>query len=291
MSSTLKPCKLTTNAKRRVPVNRQKMDILLRDILKRIPDKFIYLLTGKRGVKILDNTFPSIKERKVDFVAELEDGSIFHLELQTYPDKNMPVRMLEYYLLLMQTYPDREINQMVLYVGEGAPRMENSIRRKRLTYSYELRDIKELSCKELMESPQIEDKILAVLCSVEDPETYFNCLIEELLKLPEKEKADYIRKLLTALQYRPKLKLVLKRLLEERKMPITITEEMMKQDPFFQEGLERGVKKGFEKGKLEAKKEDIINLHKELQLSPEKIAKVLKVPVEFVKEVLKTTNK
>jgi predicted transposase YdaD len=58
---------------------------------------------------------------------------------------------------------------------------------------------------------------------------------------------------------------------------------MMKQDPFFQEGLERG--------KLEAKKEDIINLHRELQLPPEKIAKVLKVPVEFVKEVLKTTNK
>jgi len=262
------------------------MDILLRDILKRIPDKFIYLLTGKRGVKILDNTFPSIKERKADFVAELEDGSIFHLELQTYPDKNMPVRMLEYYLLLMQAYPDKEINQMVLYVGEGAPRMENSIKRKRLTYSYELRDIKELSCKELMESPQIEDKILAVLCSVEDPETYFNRLIEELLKLPEKERADYIRKLLTALQYRPKLKLVLKRLLEERKMPITITEEMMKQDPFFQEGLERGV----QKGKLEAKKEDIINLHKELQLPPEKIAKVLKVPLEFVKEVLKTAD-
>jgi DNA-directed RNA polymerase specialized sigma24 family protein len=65
-------------------------------------------------------------------------------------------------------------------------------------------------------------------------------------------------------------------------MPITITEEMMKQDPFFQEGLERG--------KLEVKKEDIINLHKELQLPPEKIAKVLKVPLEFVKEVLKTAD-
>ena len=38
-------------------------------------------------------------------------------------------------------------------------------------------------------------------------------------------------------------------------MPLTITEEMMKQDPFFQRGLE----KGFEKGKLEAKREDIVN--------------------------------
>jgi len=62
-------------------------------------------------------------------------------------------------------------------------------------------------------------------------------------------------------------------------MPLTITEEMMKQDPFFQEGIERG--------KLEAKKEDILNLYRELQLPPEKIAKVLKVSEDFVREVLK----
>ena len=130
-----------------------------------------------------------------------------------------------------------------------------------------------------MESSQLEDKIPAVLCNVEEPERYFNELMEELLKLPEKERADYIRKLLTALYYRPKLKMVLKSLLEEKKMPLTITEEMIKQDPFFQEGLERG--------KLEAKKEDILNLYRELQLQPERIAKVLKVPEKFVKEVLK----
>ncbi len=260
-------------------MSKQKMDILLRDILQRIPEKFIHILTGKKGVKILDNTFPSIKERKADLVVELEDRSIFHLELQTHPDKNMPLRMLEYRILLMQKYPDREIRQMVLYVGEGAPRMENSINQPNLSFSYELRDIKELSCKELMESSDMEDKILAVLCNVEDPYGYFENLFQELLKLPEKERADYIRKLLIALQYRPKLKTVLKNLLEERKMPLTITEEMMKQDPFFQEGIERG--------KLEAKKEDILSLYRELQLPPEKIAKVLKVSEAFVREVLK----
>ncbi|MEO2065161.1 MAG: hypothetical protein ABGX17_01515 [Desulfurobacteriaceae bacterium] len=249
------------------------MDILLRDILKRIPDKFVLLLTGKRGVKILANTFPTVKERKADFVAELEDGSIFHLELQTYPDKKMPFRMLEYYLLLMQTYPDREINQMVLYVGEGAPRMVNSIKRKRLSYSYELRDIKEISCRELMESPQIEDKILAVLCKVEEPEYYFSMLVNELIELPEKERTDYIRKLLTALHYRPKLKLVLKRLLEERKMPLTITEEMMREDPFFQKGQER------ERQRI------IIALRKKGK-TPEEIAELLDISLEEVNFLL-----
>jgi predicted transposase/invertase (TIGR01784 family) len=258
------------------------MDILLIDILQKIPRKFIYLLTGKEGIKILDNTFPTIKERKADLVVELKDHSIFHLELQTYPDKNMPLRMLEYRILLMQNYPGREIRQMVLYVGDGTPKMENSINQENLSFSYELKDIKEISCKELMESSQMEDRILAVLCNVEEPERYFNELMKEFLKLPEKERADYIRKLLTALHYRPKLKVVLKRLMEERKMPFTITEETIKQDPFFQEGLERGIKKG----KLEAQKEAILNLYKELNLPAEKIAKILKVPEEFVKEVI-----
>jgi len=74
-------------------------------------------------------------------------------------------------------------------------------------------------------------------------------------------------------------------------MPLTITEEMIKQDPFFQEGLERGIKEGIEKGKLEAKKEDILNLYKELNLPPEKIAKVLKVSEDFVKEVIEKENR
>ena len=260
-------------------MERQRMDVLLRDILQRIPERFVYLLTGKRGIKILDNSFPTIKERKADFVAELEDGSIFHLELQTYPDKNMPLRMLEYRILLMQKYPGKEIYQMVLYVGEGTPKMGSSINQQDLFYRYELKDIKELSCEELMNSSKLEDKILAVLCNVKNPERYFEQLIQELLSLPEKERTDYIRKLLTAVYYRPKLKVVLKRILEDRKMPLTITEEMIKQDPFYQEGLERG--------KLEAKKEDAKRLYAELKLSAEQIAKILDIPLDVVKKVIK----
>ena len=77
-------------------------------------------------------------------------------------------------------------------------------------------------------------------------------------------------------------------------MPLTITEEMMKQDPFFQKGLERGIKEGLKRGikegKLEAQKEAILNLYKKLNLPPEKIAEVLSIPEDFVKEVLKKEN-
>ncbi len=252
-----------------------EFDKTLRDLIQNIPQKFVSILTGKKGTKILDNTFPSTKERVADLVLQLEDGSIFHLELQTQNDKNMPFRMLEYYLLLKQRYPNKPIKQMVLYVGDGKPNMPNFLETDKLKFSYELKDIKEIECKELLESDNLEDKILAVLCKVKDFEKYIFSLIEELLKLPEKPRADNIRKLLIALNYRPKLKERLTSIWEEKGMPLTITEEMIRNDPFFKK----------------AKKEDILNLYKELNLEPEKIAKVLKVSVDFVEKVIKENKK
>ena len=255
-----------------------KFDKTLRDIIQNIPQKFVSILTGKKGVKILDNTFPSTKERVADLVLQLEDDTIFHLELQTQNDKNMPFRMLEYYLLLKQRYPDKPINQMVLYVGDGKPNMPDFLETDKLKFSYEIKDIKDIKCKELLESDSLEDKILAVLCKVEDFEEYIFELTKELLKLPEKQRADYIRKLLIALNYRPKLKMKLKTLLEERKMPLTITEEMAKEDPFYD--------LGFKKGKEEAKKEIAKNMYFELKMPIEQISKILKVPTEFVEKAI-----
>ena len=59
-------------------------------------------------------------------------------------------------------------------------------------------------------------------------------------------------------------------------MPITID---LEKDPLFLEGVEKGIEK--------TKKEDVINLYKATYWTPEKIAKILKVPSEKVKKWLK----
>jgi predicted transposase YdaD len=273
-----------------------KLDITLRDIISNIPHKFVEILTGKRAVKILDNTFPSVKERKADLILEMEDGSIFHLELQTNNDKDMHYRMLNYYGLIKARYKKPTI-QMVLYVGDGKPNMKTEIIDPLSHYRYLLKDIKEIECKELLDSDSIEDKILAVLWRVENFERYMNGLIDELLKMSEKERADNIRKLLIALDYRPKLKVKLRSLMEGRKMPLTITEEMIKQDPFFELGLERGLKegekRGLEKGK-EIGKEIGIEIGQKLLIerlikkgkSLEEISELLDIPIEKIRKLL-----
>ena len=65
-------------------------------------------------------------------------------------------------------------------------------------------------------------------------------------------------------------------------MPLIIDKETIERHPLYKDGIE--------KGKLEAKKENILSLYNELKLKPERIAKILKVPLSFVKEVLKVED-
>ncbi len=258
-----------------------KIDITLRDVIQEIPPKFIQLLTGKKAKKLLDTSLPEVKERRADFLVELEDGSIFHLELQTQNDKNMPFRMLEYFVLISSKYPNRSIKQLVLYVGEKPLKMKDRIKTENLSFIYQLKDIREISCEELLKSDSLTDKILAVLCDVRNPEKYFKELLTELYKLPERERKDYIKKLLNLLTIRSKLVEEFK--LEVKKMPITFDRETMKKHPFFKDGKKEGLKEGLEK----AKREDIVKLHKKLRMDAKEIADVLELPLDFVEKVIK----
>jgi len=60
-------------------------------------------------------------------------------------------------------------------------------------------------------------------------------------------------------------------------MPLTITEEMMKQDPFFQEGLEKGSQR--------ERQRVVISLYKKGK-SLEEIAELLDLTIEEVKKFL-----
>lgn len=118
------------------------------------------------------------------------------------------------------------------------------------------------------------------------------------LNLPREEKEEYLSKLIVFLRYRPKLRMRFEQLQEEGKLPLTITEEMLKNDPYYQkgvkEGIKKGIKEGIEKGIkegiMEAKKEDILNLYNKLKLDPEKISEVLEIPIDIVKQVINSHN-
>jgi len=255
-----------------------KIDITLRDIISKLPGKFIKLLTNKEGVKLLDTSLPNVKDKRADLIVELKNGEIFHLELQTFNDKNMPFRMLEYYILIMQKYKTTNISQMVLYVGEQNLNMENSLNTKALKYSFELKDIREINCNELLTSEDMEDKILAVLCNIEDENLYINAIINEILKMNENLRKDYIKKLLSLSRYRKNINDKLLSNLKERVMPITIE---LKDDPYFQQGLSQGFQQGISQA---------VFILKDMGLSVKEIAQKTNLTAEDIEKILKDYN-
>ena len=261
-------------------------DKTLREILNNVPVNLIKILSKKKVKKLLNSSFPSVKEREADFLVELEDGEIFHLEIQSVNDSNMPRRMLFYALLIEESYKKFPI-QAVLYVGDEKNNIKAFLKRKNLSYKYEVFDIRSIDCKILIESESIEDNILSILCKIENETSLLEKITSKLLTLPEKKRADYLRKLLTISRLRPKIFTKLENYLKEIKMPIVID---IKKDPIYKKGWNEAWNEAWSEAWSEAKKkriEDAIKMIKEFNLPIEIVAKKLEIEINELKKAIK----
>ncbi len=220
-----------------------------------------------------------VEELKADLLVKLEDGGIFHLELQTSNDPKLPLRMLKYYTHLYSTYRIEPI-QTVLYIGQGSMYMDCSIEKSNLSFKYLLKDIKDIDCSELLNSDDLNDNILSVLCKTDDAVKLISEIRDRLSRIKNKnELKDYKLKLTNLLHLRPNLIKIVKEM-EETKMPITIN---LKEDPFYLEGIAEGKAEGMSF----AKRNYVINSRKNLNLTPEQIASIINDTVENVIKILK----
>ncbi len=216
-------------------------DRTLRELFQNVPKALIKLLVDKEIKEVLETSFPKVEERRVDLLTRLEDDTLFHLEIQSINDKLMPKRMLKYASLIYENY-DEFPKQMVLYVGDRDIKIRSKIKTKNLRYNYEVKDIREFDCSKLIESKDIADNIIAILCNIKDIDKLFTKLQEKLLNLDNKKREDYLRKLFYLLRLRPDLNEIYNnKKQEELKMPFIIEKE---RDPLYKDGLQKGAEKG-----------------------------------------------
>ena len=262
-------------------------DRSLRELFGEIPKTLIKLLVNKDIKEVLDISFPKVKEQKVDLLTKLEDDSLFHLEIQSVYDENMPVRMLQYFLLIYEKYKDFP-KQLVLYVGEKKLKIKNHIKTKDLVYNYEVRDIREFDCSVLIESENIADNIIAVLCDVKDMDKLLKKLNDRLKNYSPKKREDYLRKFFYLLGLRKDIKRTYKEKIKGADMPFVIDIES---HPLFLEGKEKGIEKGIEKGKkaglLEGQYQEKLAIARSLLeiLDDETISDKVKLPIKEVKKL------
>ena len=254
-------------------------DRSLRELFGKIPKTLIKLLVGKDIKEILDSSFPNVGENRVDLLTRLEDDTLFHLEIQSVYDNNMPMRMLKYFTLIYERYKEFP-KQLVLYVGDKKLDILSEIKHKNLQYNYEVKDIREFDCSLLLESEDISDNIIALLCNIKDIDKFFKILNRKLEKYSPKKREDYLRKVFYLLRLRPKLNQEYEKRQKEIKMPFVIN---LESDPVF--------KKGEEKARAEAEKEKRAIAVSLLEvLDDETIAKKLGLDLKEVENLRKKSE-
>jgi len=262
-------------------------DRSLREIFQNIPKKLITILTGQDIKEVLDISFPKVEERRVDLLAKLQDDTLFHLEIQSTNDKTMPKRMLKYLSLIYDKY-DQIPLQVVLYIGEKQSSIKNTIIGNNLKYSYMVQDIKDIDCIELIESDNINDNILALLCNIKNFDKILSKLKEKLSKLEPKQREDYLRKVFYLLRLRPKLnEFFTTKQQQELAMPFTLVKD---KDPWYKEGIEKGIKKGREEGREKALLETALLMIQEYNLPLEDVSKKLNISKDILENKLKESK-
>ena len=222
-----------------------KYDVTLKELLHAPPPRLLQLLVGQEAVEMLTVEFPAVRMRRPDLVVRLADGALYHLELQTGNETDMPLRMLEYYLLLLRHYGESP-RQQVLYVGAGTLTMKGELLYERLQFRYDVTDIRVLDGADLLNSPSIEDNVLALLCRGGNAPPVIRQIVERIARLPMKARADALTRVMILARLRQAEEIVQEET-KQTEMEIDIREHPFLYDIFLQ-GEARGEARGETKG-------------------------------------------
>jgi Domain of unknown function (DUF4351) len=194
----------------------QDYDVTLKTLLRGSAEKLFEDLTGAAVARWLDIELPKIQNPRMDLLAETADGAIAQLELQSSNDVEMPLRMAEYCLGVYRRFKQFP-QQTVLYVGEPALRMVSRLEGPRLSFSYELIDIRNLDSERLLNSQYVGDNVIAILTRLGDGRAALHKIIGNIAGLEAAERETALNQLMVLSGLRG-----LEEVVEEeiRKMPI-----------------------------------------------------------------------
>jgi len=222
-------------------------DIITKDILKNIAkelSRHILKIEIDDNIELIDKEFTRVEKREADLLFK-SAKDIIHIEIQNNNHKKMHQRMLRYYSDIYFEYNNEySIKQYMIYIGKENCSMVSKIKRDKIDYEYGIIDMKNISCREFLQSSDPSAVALAILCDFEGEEKQLvvNTILKKLKLLSSDE-----------IEFRSNLKMVeilsTNRNLEEN---VKRGEEMLVVDiekmPSFNIGLERGIETGIQQG-------------------------------------------
>jgi len=132
------------------------------------------------------------KERKPDILKKVIDNQgntfILQIEFQVVDEPEMVYRMLEYKAMLLRKYKI-DVEQFVIYIGKGTPKMITQFKSKGIGFEFQLRSIKAVDYQLFLKSDKPEEIVFAVLSNFgeDKPKIAIEKIIERLEETSEND--------------------------------------------------------------------------------------------------------
>ena len=130
----------------------QQYDKRLKSILYRSMPRLFRLLGLPPVAEFLTVEFPIRQTFFSDWVVRLLDGRILHIELQSRNDPRMLFRCLDYWRVMLERWPDADILQLVVYLGDGPMTMVSRIDRAKNHFEFDVLILKDIDAGEFLQS-------------------------------------------------------------------------------------------------------------------------------------------
>jgi len=256
-------------------------DIVTKDIIKEIAkDISTYMLNIKieKDITLIDKEFTRVEKRDSDIVFINGNSEIIHIEIQNDHHPLMHLRMLRYFCDIKFDYNDYTVKQYMLYIGKKPCYMKDKIEQENISYKYDIIDIRDIACDELLYHDNPSAVVLAILCDFKnrDKQIVVNTILKRIRELvgdDNKSYQNYLEKV-TILSTNRDLEQNVKK--GAKMLSVNVEKIPFYQDGKavgFKQGLEQGLEQGLVKGKKNGKLESAYIMVTKYNLPISKIAK------------------
>lgn len=222
-------------------------DIVTKEIIKEIGQDIALYILGieiDSEVELIDKEWTRVEKRESDIVFKY-DKKIVHIEIQNNNHKTMELRMLRYLSDILFEYKEYEVSQYLIYIGKDRCSMSDVIERNRLSYSYDIINVEDISCEKLLYHDNPSAVALSILCDFEgkDKQVVVNTILKRIKELTEDDELEYKN-------YLEKVAILsTNRNLEENvKKGVDMLTVDIEKIPFYQDGKAVGLKEGIQEG-------------------------------------------
>lgn len=254
-------------------------DNVCKYLVEWFPESFVRWLLGSPVPLIqLQPTELSSEPIRADSLILLRaQNLILHLEFQTDPDPDIPLRMADYCLRLYRRYPAQEVRQIVIYLRKTQSERvyQTSFQRGSLSHRFEVLRLWEQDPEVLSQYPGLLP--LAVLADPENPEPRLRQVARAIAEMEDPKLRQELKAataVLAGLTWTPE---EISRVLGGLAVRESTIYQMWRAEAL-KEGREEGLKQGLEQGlQQEAARLTLSQLRRKLGSLPEDLSETIRL--------------